>query len=250
MNGEISEVNGSEGVAAMRGITVSREYGSGGGEIAARLARALGWQLVDHEIVARVAERLREPEFEAAAMDEHAEGFMVKLGASLSLLAPFAGSIASEDERQQRHRDALKATVDAAIETGHVVIVGRGSQVALANRRDVLHLRVVAPLALRIAYVAERERLTPDAAKARIQQKDHDRQHYLMQVEHKRSDDAGLYDLVVNTGVLSLDNAVQLALTALELKGQRLSVPAAELGPGAGLTPYASPAGNFPTAPV
>jgi len=37
-------------IAAMRAITISREYGSGGGEIAARLARRLGWQLIDHAV--------------------------------------------------------------------------------------------------------------------------------------------------------------------------------------------------------
>ncbi len=37
--------------AHMRAVTISREYGSGGGEIAARLAKHLGWQLIDHEIV-------------------------------------------------------------------------------------------------------------------------------------------------------------------------------------------------------
>jgi cytidylate kinase len=44
------EVN-LQATAAMRAITVSREYGSGGGEIAARLARKLGWQLIDHAVI-------------------------------------------------------------------------------------------------------------------------------------------------------------------------------------------------------
>ncbi len=43
-------------VGQMRAVTISREYGSGGGEIAARLAQKLGWQLIDHEIVVRVAD--------------------------------------------------------------------------------------------------------------------------------------------------------------------------------------------------
>src|SRR3954454_15496845 len=44
--------------APMRAITISREYGSGGGEIAGRLATRLGWRLVDHEVVVRVAREL------------------------------------------------------------------------------------------------------------------------------------------------------------------------------------------------
>jgi len=45
-------------IAAMHAITISREYGSGGGEIAARLARRLGWQLVDHAVIEQTAREL------------------------------------------------------------------------------------------------------------------------------------------------------------------------------------------------
>src|SRR3712207_8616162 len=47
-------------VAGMRVITVSREYGSGGGEIASRLARRLSWELIDHEVVVRSEEHTSE----------------------------------------------------------------------------------------------------------------------------------------------------------------------------------------------
>lgn len=49
--------HGQMGSPQMRAITISREYGSGGGEIAARLARQLGWRLIDHEVVAQVTGR-------------------------------------------------------------------------------------------------------------------------------------------------------------------------------------------------
>ena len=42
----------------MRAITLSREYGSGGGEIASRLAKRLGWDLIDHAIVERTAREM------------------------------------------------------------------------------------------------------------------------------------------------------------------------------------------------
>src|SRR3954469_24117801 len=55
----------------MSTVTVSREYGSGGGEIARRLANRLGWHLVDHEVVVDVARALGVSEGEAEAHDEH-----------------------------------------------------------------------------------------------------------------------------------------------------------------------------------
>src|SRR5690349_103363 len=65
-------------IPEMRAITISRQYGSGGGEIAAHLARYLGWQLIDHEIVAQVAHSLGITEEEADVHDERVEGFIVR----------------------------------------------------------------------------------------------------------------------------------------------------------------------------
>src|SRR5438874_10647203 len=63
----------------MKAITISRQYGSGGGEIGARLARRLNWHLIDHELVARVARALGIPEQQAEAQDEYAKGFIARV---------------------------------------------------------------------------------------------------------------------------------------------------------------------------
>ncbi len=59
-----------QAIAAMRAITISREYGSGGGEIAARLARRLGWQLIDHAVIEQTARELEVYETEVEKHDE------------------------------------------------------------------------------------------------------------------------------------------------------------------------------------
>ncbi|HEU0113381.1 MAG TPA: cytidylate kinase-like family protein [Thermomicrobiales bacterium] len=231
----------------MRAVTISREYGSGGGEIAGRLAARLGWRLVDHELVVRLAHALGETEAEAAALDEHAEGFLWRMLEGLRYVSPWtmADQPRSLEEQHRRHRTALASIIDAAAALGEVVIVGRGAQAILAKRRDVLQIRIVAPLAARIAYVVRRENLTPDEARARILTVDRDRARYLQEAEHARPDDAHLYDLTINTGVLSLDDAVDLIVLALRLKARRLHVSAEELGPGVALPPYPGPPQPF-----
>lgn len=107
------------------------------------------------------------------------------------------------------------------------------------------HARVVAPLALRVAYVARREGVDEPAARARIQLKGQDRLTYLRTYYHQQADDPHLYDLGLNTGVLGLDDAVDLLCLALERKGNRLALPPEALGPGTGLAPYAGPPGDF-----
>jgi cytidylate kinase len=233
----------------MRAVTISREYGSGGGEIAVRLAKHLGWRLIDHEVVAQVARRLGVSEAEAEVYDEHVDSLAERALSSLNVLASpvpaFPIAFATDSDE---YDTARRAVVAAAVQAGQVVIVGRGAQALLADRRDALHVRIVAPLAARVAYVMQREGLNHGAAQARIQAKDRDRARFLATEHQHRPDDAHLYDLIVNTGVLDLDSVVDLLVRALERKAQRLATPADELGPGAGLGPYPQAPGNFAAA--
>src|SRR5438876_4057975 len=75
-------------IARMRAVTISREYGSGGGEIATRLAQRLGWQLIDHEVVVEVARELGVSVTEAEARDERAEGLASRILTSLQMVEP------------------------------------------------------------------------------------------------------------------------------------------------------------------
>jgi len=99
-----------QAIAAMRAITISREYGSGGGEIAARLARRLGWQLIDHAIIEQTASELEVRETEVEKHDEEyvesdRPGILSRI---LERLAPSAsmtggGGSSSVLPHQERH---------------------------------------------------------------------------------------------------------------------------------------------------
>lgn len=234
-------------ISQMRAITISREYGSGGGEVAARLAVRLGWQLIDHEVVARVAQELGVSIAEAEAYDERTEGLVSRILSSMQAIDPamFVNAAVSPVTDRRVYQEALRRVVEAAVTAGHVVVVGRGAQFLLANRRDVLHARVVAPVELRIPYVMQREGLDYDAARARVQLKDRDRNRYLQATHHQHPDDLHLYDLVVNTNVLDLESAVDVIALALEYKARQLLVPTGELGPAAGMARYTGQPGDF-----
>jgi cytidylate kinase len=197
-----------------------------------------------------VARALGVTEAEAEAHDEHtdtlASRILMSLGVVPSTLpAPLPVQLSMD---QPAYDEARRLVVEGAIKAGHAVIVGRGAQVLLAPRRDVLHVRIIAPLEQRIQYVMQRERLDYAAAQHRIQAKDRDRANFLMSAHHRNPSDARLYDLVVNTGVLHLNSAVDLVMLALDRKARRLSLPDEALGPGAGLEPYTEPPGNIPSA--
>jgi cytidylate kinase len=234
----------------MKAITISRQYGSGGGEIAARLALRLNWHLIDHEIVARVARALGIPEQQAEGRDEYVKSFIERVVSQFVSTVPAGATpvmqVALEDQTDEdKYREAQRRVVETAADAGRAVIVGRASQVILAGRRDALHIRIVAPLQARIAYVVLRENLDAARAKERIHLKDGDRTRYLQTVFHRDVNDPVLYDLIMNTGVLSLDRAVELIALALQDKAQMLMLPAEELGPARGLTRYPGRPADF-----
>ncbi len=226
---------------AMKAITISRQYGSGGGEVAAHLARSLGWQLIDHEIVAKVAHSLGITEEEADVHDEHVAGFIERALNALQSASPVVPAPVAPPEQQEAiYNEALREVVETAANTGRVVIVGRTGQALLAGRRDVLHVRIVAPLSQRIIYVTRREGLDEAAAQSRVQSKDRDRTRYLQARFGRSVDDPMLYDLIINTAVLDLDSAADLISLALERKARKLTVRTGELGPVTGLARYPS----------
>jgi cytidylate kinase len=234
----------------MKAITISRQYGSGGGEIGARLAQRLNWHLIDHEIVARVARELRIPEQQAEEQDEYAKGLIARILSQFVSTVPTGASpvlqVAPADQTDEtRYQEALRRVVESAADSGRAVIVGRASQAILASRRDVLHVRIVAPLQARIAYVVLRENLDEASARERIRLKDGGRSRYLQTVFRRDVNDPMLYDLVINVGILSLDQAVELILLALQDKAQTLSLSVEALGPARGLARYPGQPADF-----
>jgi cytidylate kinase len=224
----------------MCAITISREYGSGGGEIASRLARRLGWHLIDHAIVERVASELGTSQEEAEAHDEYTGGIVSQVLNSMQNLypaymvdAPPEAFLSAED-----YRRTVDRIVRAAGARGHVVIVGRASQVILADLRDVLHVRIIAPFEKRVAYVMQREGLDHHTAEARIHRKDHERASYLEREYHHHPDEAHLYDLVLNTSLLDLESAVDIICFTLQQKAKGLGTKTSELGPAIGVSQY------------
>ncbi len=210
----------------IRVITISQQYGSNGHEIAARLACALRWRLVQRDIVAQVAHQLGITEDEAAFYNEHAYGFVDRVLLSLQFstaeaveawASQFAVPITAHMQECLYH-DALRQIVKMVALTDHTVIVGHGAQMLLADRPDALHIRVIAPLEQRINNIMQSEHLNKAQASIRIQRKDGGQARYFRSQHRCDVDNPLLYDLVINSGALTLESQIHLISLALECK--------------------------------
>src|SRR5258708_816785 len=79
----------------IRLITVSREFGAGGSELAREVGRLLDWPVLDHDIVHRVADRLRLDDGTVERFDEHPPSLLARIASVLIVLTPEMYSFAA-----------------------------------------------------------------------------------------------------------------------------------------------------------
>lgn len=180
-------------------ITLSRELGSRGDEVALAVAERLNLRLIGRELINQAARQAGAPEIALAEIDE------------LGLLG-----LRPDRTALELYRTTVEQIIRAEAAAGDVLLVGRGSQVVLAGRPGVLHVRIIAPLAARISCVQERCRVSAEAAAARIAASDRVRAAYLRRHYRARVDDPQWYDLVINMARLRVEDAAALVCAAAD----------------------------------
>ena len=150
----------------IRIVTLEREYGSGGGAIAQRLAERLGWKLWDQLLTKEIARRL---DCDCRDVEQHEEkrdpayyrlfkGFM---------RGSFEGSL-NAPRLKMVDADCVRAVVQQIVQetaaSGHSVIVGRGSAYYLGDRADAFHVFIYAPFAERVRRLQAEGKVATEAA--------------------------------------------------------------------------------------
>ena len=120
-------------------ITISRELGAGGSDVARQVADALGWRVVDNELVDQIAARTGLSPAEVRDREERAPGFLERLIRLLSKAAPEMLTPAAERVLELEEAKLVKITeavVEEIAQQGRVVLVGRAAPVVLSRDRD------------------------------------------------------------------------------------------------------------------
>lgn len=195
-------------------VTISREFGAGGSELATELGARLGWPVLDRELVERVAERLRLDPRTVEVLDEHPPTLFARVAAAL-LVAPIEAPMlldTSQVPSPDAVADASRAAIAEAAEAPPIIIVGHGGQLMLRERPRTLHLRLVAPIEDRATRVCARVGCDARAAAAAIHRMDDARAGYIRRYFHHDVRDPLLYDLTINTGRIPIAAAADLVV--------------------------------------
>lgn len=203
-------------------ITISRQFGSGGSEVARLVAEALHWQVVDNEIVDRVAHRAGLTPDAVAEQDERAPGFVERLARALAassqeFAVPELGVAVRPAEPSLVRLTELVVKEIAA--EGRAVLVGRAAPAVLGREAGALHIRLVASREYRIAAVMDRERLDRRGAERLMDTTDTERRRYHREHYGRDWHDPVHYHLVLNTGLLGLAAAAETIVAAARRQG-------------------------------
>jgi cytidylate kinase len=207
----------------IRVITLEREYGSGGGVIAEKLASRLGWKLWDQLLTEEIARRL---DCDCQAVEAHEEK---RDPVYYRLLKSFMRGSYEGSQNAPRLkmvdtecvRDVVQKILPEVADAGNCVIVGRGSAYYLGSRRDAFHVFIYAPFndrVRRLRSIGKSERQATELAET----VDRDRADFIKRYYNVEWPDRHRFHLMVNSG-LGEDVAVEVILDAVARNAKRRS---------------------------
>ncbi len=187
-------------------ITISREPGSGGSEIARRLAKALDMDLIGGQIIQHVADSAKMSRKVIESLDEKEVTFRDTLLSSLfGEYRPWPGEFL-------QHLTRVIGTIGVF---GNVIIAGRGANHVLPPEK-AFKVRIIAPLEYRIKHVMDDRGYPRSEAEKYVLKTENDRKAFVRKHFNADVSDPKHYDIVINTGGMSLEAATGAIIAAFK----------------------------------
>ena len=181
-------------------ITIEREYGCGGGDIAKLVANRLDWKLWDQLLTEEIARLAHCPKAVVEAREERNDPLYYRLFKSF-LRGSYEGSINAPKLNLVDSETILSITrrvVEHAAEKGNCVIVGRGSQQFLKNRPDTLRIFLYAPREDKVRRLLGRGKSAQEAQEL-VDSVDRDRAEFIQKYFNSEWPDRPIYHSMLNT---------------------------------------------------
>jgi len=193
-------------------ITVSRQRGSSGSFIARRVAEEFGFDLAHRQIIDIICSN---------------SGYRRRVVESLDERFKSQFQLWVNGLFQDQYVDAsdyfkyLYHTITALARHGGLVLVGRGGNFVLTLKKG-FHIRVVAPEKRRIASIMKFANVDEEAAREAIKDSDAARSQFIKSNFKYDINDPHYYDLVINTGIMDVEDAVKIAINGVRAKFETL----------------------------
>jgi hypothetical protein len=186
-------------------LTISRESGAGGSEIAAIVGKRLGWKVLDKNLLDHVAERFHHDRSMLKLVDETRSNWVFDvLGTWMdNKVIPHETYVAQ-----------LTRIIQAVARQSNFIFVGRGARFILP-REKVLAVRLVAPEGFRVKRLMHVFSLSESDARRYMRDTDKGRREFVQRFFHHDITDPHLYDLVINTEGLGLEGAAEDIVAAV-----------------------------------
>lgn len=181
-------------------VTISRQLGSGGAEIAEMVAKNLDYRLLDRTIVESIAKQAKTRQSAVETIDERSYGIVEE-----SLRAVFV----SDDLSKSKYIKHLTEVLVVAAQHGKAVIIGRGANILL-KAFPVLRVRIICPLKIRVERFSEKNHISLKESENIMKKSDNDRAGFFKSYFHTDIDDAANYDLMLNIEKLEIQQAADI----------------------------------------
>ena len=194
-------------------VTISREAGTSGTQVAQEVGKRLQWHVYDQDLLERIAEEMGVRAALLETVDERQQSWLMESIASfLSMPGKSAGELVVSESAFVRH---LVETVLALGVHGQCIIVGRAASFILAPE-TTLRVRLVAPLQTRVAAMQSSFKLSAKEAAGRVRSIDRQRIEFVKDHFFKDPTDPRGYDIVLNAQQFSLAQRAEVIGLALE----------------------------------
>jgi cytidylate kinase len=186
----------------IRIITIEREYGCGGGEIAQRLATKLGWTLWDQSLTEEIAKMAECPKAIVEGREERTDPLYYRLFKSF-LRGSYEGSLNAHKLKVVDSESIARFSrrvVEKAAKAGNSVIVGRGSQHFLRDNPDTLRVFLYAPRDAKVQRLLTRGK-TEQEAEQLVDSVDQERADFIQRYFNVEWPNRAIYHTMINTAI-------------------------------------------------
>ncbi len=194
-------------------ITLGRQHGSGGHDIARALADELGYACYDKEIVDHAAENSAFSKEIFASYDE-------RRVASYAMPAPHFFGVHEGFRLNMQVAAAQFEAIRMLADRGNGIFVGRCADYVLRNRSGLVRVFIMADEEFRVKTMMGRRNLTEEQARKLIKEVDKDRSSYYKYYTDQSWGHMENYDLCINSSRTGVDGAVQVIKAYLNACGE------------------------------